>query len=85
MQYGYTIEYVRSLPESEFIMLLEAANVLQARDKLFQLNASDYPQLKKEPRKKLFKQISKVAFPRDESKIQSTSEVMNDLARMLNG
>lgn len=83
--YSYSIEYVMELDNGTFSMLYEAAQVLTARERLFLLAASDYPHLKKEPRRTIYKDLHKHAFPIDNKNKQTTSEVANSIARMLHG
>ena len=41
----------------------EAINVLQARERLLDLNIADYPKMTKDGRKKLHRDLRKRAFP----------------------
>ena len=58
----------------------EAITVIEARDRLVDLNIADYPRMKKEGRKKFHKALDKMAYPISNKK-QLTAQ---DLKRKLN-
>jgi len=61
---------------------LNAADVLESQETLTQFKASDWPQLKKNDREKLFKQLHKRAYPFEwtNSKPLSVEEAAKRLA-----
>jgi len=72
------------MDERKVISLYEAARILDARDKLWSLNCSSYPHLKKdEDRKRLYKEISKEAYPDHRKETMTSDQVAQNLARML--
>lgn len=61
--YGWSLEYIDELSYSDVLEFYEAVTVLQARDRLIDMNIMDYPRMKQESRRKFHRQIDKLANP----------------------
>ena len=61
--YGWSLEYIDEMPYSDVLEFHEAITVLQARDRLVDMNIMDYPRMKTESRRKLHRQVNKLANP----------------------
>lgn len=72
------------LANSDFQQLLQAIPVLEAQEAMSLLKVQDWPNMKKEARAKLYRDLNKAANPsmmNEEKKALSTA----DLAALLNG
>lgn len=61
--------------------LVQAMDIIEARELLVQLKVADFPNLSKDERKKLHRSFYKTAFPNVEKKPMSTGDVARILAR----
>lgn len=78
---GYTFKEISQLPINFAISLLELAVQKEAKNNLLRLNMMDYPNMKKEDRRKLFKAIKSIAQPVSALPMKTTK----DLVGFLNG
>jgi hypothetical protein len=76
---GYSLEYIGGLDYGEVINLYRSLEKLQARDRIFLLNANDYSHSKAEKRKKFFKDIQNVAYPIEDRKAISATQMLKEL------
>lgn len=82
--YGISLEDVHGMDNEAVNMLFQALIALEAQENLTLLRVQDWPNMKKEARSKLFKDLNKIANPsivKEERKALSTQ----DLAALLNG
>ena len=83
-EYGWTDEYIESLPVPTFQSYFLAIKALRANDMLYNIDAAMTPHLKKDKISKKFldykKQIREVV---GESRLLSAKEVAQNLARKL--
>jgi len=69
--YGWNDRDISSMPYKRAVMYWRAINILEGRESLVKLNISDYPKMKNDGRKKLFRSLRKEAYPRH---LQKTME-----------
>ena len=79
--YGWTHDYIDDLDHETVIRYYSAITVLDAQERLVDMNVSDYPKMGKESRKKFFKEMRKKAYP---SELQK-EVTFDEMARKLNG
>ena len=83
-EYGWTNEYIESLPVTTYQSYLLAIKALRAQDMLYNIDAVMTPHLKKEKISKKFgdykKQFKEIV---GESRLLSAKEVAQNLARKL--
>lgn len=82
--YGISLEDVHGMDNEAVNMLFQALIALEAQENLTLLRVQDWPNMKKEARSKLFKDLNKIANPsivKEERKALTTQ----DLAALLNG
>ena len=79
--YQWDLADIKNMNMDEFNSYHEAMTRIEAREHLVSLNLADYPNMKSEDRRKLFKSISDKAYPPKPEDFKSTE----DLARFLNG
>lgn len=79
--YGWSIDYIESLPHGDVVGFYEAITVLEAQMRLVDMNIADYPNMKKEDRRKFYRQMKKIAYPES---IQSTVSFEDFIKRMTN-
>ena len=61
--YGMSLEQIYALDHEEYLMLFKASETLQARENIVSLRIEDWPNMKKEARSKLFRDLNKLANP----------------------
>lgn len=61
--------------------LVQAMDIIEARESLVALKVADFPNLTKDERKKLHRSFYKMAFPNVEKKAMTTADVARILAR----
>lgn len=61
--YGWTHEYILGMSNDVALEYYEAITVIDAQDRMVDMNMADYPNMKKESRKKFFRQMRKQAYP----------------------
>lgn len=66
--YGWTHHYIMNLDYGTALEYYEAITVIDAQDRLVDLNVADYPQLKKEDRSKLHREFRNSAYPKEMQK-----------------
>jgi hypothetical protein len=82
--YGLSLEQIYGMENEAVMMLFSALIALEAQENLTNLRVQDWPNIKKEARSKLFKDLNKLANPsivKEEQKALTTE----DLAALLNG
>lgn len=79
--YSWEHEYICNLPASVFIEYYESITVIEARDNLVKMSITDYPQMKTDGRKRLHKQMYKLANPKHLREEMS----FEDFARTMSG
>jgi hypothetical protein len=82
--YGLSLDQVYGMENEAVMMLFGALIALEAQENLTHLRVQDWPNMKKEARTKLFKDLNKLANPsivNEEQKALTTE----DLAALLNG
>lgn len=82
--YGLSLVDVYGMDHHDAYMLLKAMEALQARENISELRVQDWPNLKKEARSKLFRDLNKLANPSmiKEERRPLTTE---DLAALIRG
>ena len=80
--YGWSIEYIESMPHGEVVEYYEAITVLEAQDRLVEMNISDYPKMSKENRRKYFRSMKKLAHP---AHLQKTVDFADFIKKVSNG
>ena len=60
-----------------------AANILQARENLLELNISDYPRMDKNNRRKFFNSIKRIATSNDNTPLTTTEDFAKFFERKL--
>lgn len=82
--YGLSLEDVYAMDHSDSLMLLKALEAIEARESIADLRVQDWPNLKKEARSKLFRDLNKRANPNmmKEERRPLTTE---DLAALIRG
>jgi hypothetical protein len=66
--YGWTDDYVESLSVQTFLEYWHAINVIEAREKLVEINALMMPHVDDKARTKFYKELEKQAYPMKQSK-----------------
>lgn len=61
--YGMSLEDINSITHEEAMLLLKAANALEAQENITALRIADWPNMKTEARGKLFRDLNKLANP----------------------
>lgn len=61
--YGWTHHYIEDLEYDVALEYYEAITPIEAQVNLVEMNISDYPQMKKDGRQKVFRQMRKLAYP----------------------
>ncbi len=79
--YGWTLDDIRKLKNSELRGYYRLARQIDAEKALRQLNMADYPRMKGEDRKKFYKNLRKIAYPNEKREVLTASQI----ARKLNG
>jgi hypothetical protein len=82
--FSLSLNDVYQLDHEEFLMLSDALHALEAQESISLLRVQDWPNMKKEARTKLYRDLNKIANPsilREEPKALTTQ----DLAALLNG
>lgn len=81
--YSWTDEYVESLPVHTFLEYWHAINVIEARERLVDLNISIMPNADEKTRSKYYKELEKQAYPmrKSEGKRISNKDLAEILAR----
>jgi hypothetical protein len=82
--FSLSLNDVYQLDHEEFLMLSDALHSLEAQESISLLRVEDWPNMKKEARTKLYRDLNKIANPsilREEPKALTTQ----DLAALLNG
>jgi hypothetical protein len=59
----------------------ESITVIEAQERLVEMNLADYPSMKKEARQKLFRQMRKMAYPEGWQKEMDFSEFIGRMKR----
>lgn len=80
--YGWSIEYIESMPHGEVVEYYEAITVLEAQDRLVEMNISDYPNMNKENRRKYFRGMKKLAHPKH---LQETVDFADFIKKVSSG
>ena len=84
-EYGWSIDYTKSIGFDDLLRYYESAQKLQARDRLHELNISAYPKMKKDDRNKYFKSVRKLAEIVKDQPVLTAKEIGIALARKLSG
>lgn len=82
--YSLGLDDVQGMDNEAVNMLFQALMAIEAQESLALLRVQDWPNMKKEARSKLFKDLNKIANPsivKEERKALTTQ----DLAALLNG
>lgn len=82
--YGISLAEVQSMDFDDAMMLLKASETLEARENISALKIGDWPNMTKQARGKLFRDLNKLANPsmiKEERKPLTTE----DLARLIRG
>lgn len=81
--YGWTDEYVESLPIETFMEYWQAITVIEARQRLVDLNIMMMPHVDDKTRSKYYKELEKQAYPvrKSEGKKISNKELLDLLSR----
>lgn len=82
--YCLSLDDVQGMDNEAVNMLFQALMAIEAQESLTLLRVQDWPNMKKEARSKLFKDLNKIANPsivKEERKALTTQ----DLAALLNG
>lgn len=77
------MDQIEDMSNDDAQSLLRCIPIIESRETLLKLKIVDFPTMKDETRRKLFKDLNKQAFPiilKEEPKALTT----NDLARLLN-
>lgn len=85
--YGWTLHEVDHLSIDDFESFWQSIDVIENQNILTQFTINDWPNMKKEARTKLHKQVHKKAFPKthETSKPQSTKDIFEMLSGAING
>ena len=86
--YFYNLSYkeVLNMKVIDFEILYQAITAIEAQEALLMLEVSDYPHLKPNARKKVYKRLQKLAYPaQKEEKALSMEEVSRILQGSLSG
>lgn len=70
-----------------FMSYYKHITTIEAQNMLMQMQVSDYPNLKKQDRQRLYKQVRKQAYPQGDvgAKILTSEQVHNVLKGMMSG
>jgi hypothetical protein len=81
--YGWTDDYVESLSIQTFLEYWHAISVIEAREKLVELNISMMPNVDDKTRSKFYKELEKQAYPMKQLKGKklTNKELADILAR----
>lgn len=77
--YGYSLDDIDKLKTRKFLQLKNAIDIIEMERVLIQLNVADYPNMKKEDRKKFYNEIKKRAYPNAKKETVSGSEMARKL------
>lgn len=78
--YGWDHEVIMSMEAIVFDKYYRAINVLSCRERLANMTNADWPNMKKEDRRPMFKKISKDAYPSENKKsLKFTAESLREL------
>ena len=78
--YKWSHEYIESLPYRIALEYFEAITVIEAQNFLADLTKADYPNLKKEDRRKIHREMHNKAYPYEEQKPVSAKEMARILS-----
>jgi hypothetical protein len=73
--YGFTYDYVQSIPIDDYFDLWQAITQLEAQENLMQMTIMDYPKMRKDDRKKLHRKFRRMAYPSTGKNAISASEM----------
>ncbi|HNC40335.1 MAG TPA: hypothetical protein PK522_00975 [Nitrosomonas sp.] len=81
--YGWSDDYVESLDIRTFIDYWNAVTVIEARERLVDLNVAMIPHAEDKDRKKFYKELEKKAYPvrKSTGKKLTNKELMDILSR----
>lgn len=80
--YGWTHCYISKLPYRIASQYFEAITVIEAQDRLIDLNVADYPKMTEDGRKKYHRNMRKMAHPEGMQKETSFDDF---IGKMKNG
>ena len=83
--YGWTDEYVLTMPADQFNKAFQYVHILKSQEQLLAFESVTYPKMSERNRKELFKRVRSVAVPIElnTQKIHSVKEAEAKLKRIL--
>jgi len=65
---AYKIDDLVNLPDRQLGIMWQAITVIEAQEQLKQMSVADWPNMKKNSREKIHKELFQKAYPKDQSK-----------------
>lgn len=71
---GYTLDSLREIEAPDLDLLYRCIDIIEAQETLRLFKVTDWPNLKKDRRDKIYRQLSKIAFPFNKKKAITSTE-----------
>jgi hypothetical protein len=79
------MEAIKQMPCSEYLSLCRAMNMIKAEEQLINIKTSAFPDLPKETKKSIIRELNIASVEFLQKEVKSFSEVISNFARKMHG